>query len=284
MSDWRILALDLDGTVMGDGESISPAVVAALQAARARGVRVVLATGRADGLARKYAARLGLRDPIICYHGGMIVDGETGEVLYEAIMPSELAVAAIRWGRQRGRHLLLFADGKLWIDELRYPPSVYEHWMGLPLHEVDALDAALEACQVCRVLKVIDFLSDTEKDTPSVILEWREAFGGRLLAMRTHPLFIELTSPEVSKGHALAWLAARWGTPRAQVIAVGDAENDLSMIEWAGLGVAMGQAPAHIRAAADWVAPSVAEDGVAAVVARFILNGDSNVLRDELSA
>jgi Cof subfamily protein (haloacid dehalogenase superfamily) len=276
VTDYKILAVDLDGTTMGDGEQISPAVVDSLRAAEAHGVRVVLATGRADAPSLRHAARLGLTGPIICYHGGMILDGQTSAILHETIMPSGLAIEAIRWGRQHDRHCLLFAEGQLWTDELRYDRSLYSRWMGLPIREVPALDAALEACQVCRALKVIDFLPQSEKETLSVIEAWRAAFAGRLLAMRTHPLFIEVMPPEITKGRALAWLADSWGVPSAQVIAVGDAENDVPMIEWAGLGVAMGQAPAHVQAAADWVAPTVDEDGVAAVVNRFIL-GDGQL-------
>lgn len=270
---WKILALDLDGTVMAEGERISPAVLESLRAAEQRGVRVVLATGRADGPARRYVAQLGLTTPIICYHGAMICDPQTGHVIHEELMPAELAARVMEWGHQRDRHLLLFADGRLWIREMRYAQEIYDRWMGLPLQERPALEQALRAGEIQRVHKLIDLIPESESESQSLAPAWREAFGGALQVMRSHSRFIELTPLHASKGRALAWLAQRWGVPRAQVIAVGDAENDLSMIEWAGLGVAMGQAAAYIRAAADWVAPSVEEDGVAEVVRRFVLNG-----------
>ncbi len=273
MVNWKILALDLDGTVMADGERISPAVLAGLRAAERRGVRVVLATGRADGPARRYGARLGLTTPIICYHGALICDPQTGHVIYEELMPAELAAQALEWGHRRDRHLLLFADGRLWIRERRYAQEMYDRWMGLPLQERPALEQALRAGEIRRVHKLIDLIPESECGAPGLAPAWREAFGEALQVMRSHPRFIELTPLRASKGRALAWLAQAWGVPRAQVIAVGDAENDLSMIEWAGLGVAMGQAADPVRAAADWVAPSVEEDGVAEVVRRFILNG-----------
>ena len=96
--------------------------------------------------------------------------------------------------------------------------------------------------------------------------------GDRLTVMRSHPLFVEVTSPNVSKGKALAFLADWYGIPRAETIAVGDSGNDLSMIEWAGLGVAVANATPEVLAAADWIAPPVSENGVVAVIERFILS------------
>ncbi len=273
--NWKILALDLDGTIMAEGERISPAVVQSLRAAEERGVRVVLATGRADVPALHYAARLGLTTPVICYQGGMIRDPQAGHVLYERSMPPDLAIEAIRWGRAHDRHLLLFADDQLWIEELRYPREMYGRWMGLPMREVPMLDELVRSGEARRIFKLMDFATGPEAGSPDLVAEWRAAFGERLQVLRSHPMLVEATEPGMTKGRALAWLAETWQVPRAQVIAVGDTENDVSMIEWAGLGVAMGQAEEHVRAAADWVAPSVTEDGVAAVVARFILNGAS---------
>jgi Cof subfamily protein (haloacid dehalogenase superfamily) len=271
--EWKILALDLDGTVMAEGERISSRVLESLRMAERCGVHVVLATGRGDGPALRYAAKLGLTTPVICYHGAMICDPWTGHAIHEELMPTELAAQVVAWGQVHDRHLLLFADSQLWMREMRYPQEVYDRWMGLPLREMPILEQALRAGEIRRVHKLIDLIPESESETPSLASTWRAAFGHLLQVMRSHPRFIELTPLHASKGRALAWLAQMWGISQAQVIAVGDAENDLSMIEWAGLGVAMGQAAAHVRAAADWVAPSVEEDGVAEVIRRFILNG-----------
>ena len=102
-------------------------------------------------------------------------------------------------------------------------------------------------------------------------LELAASFAGRLNVVRSHPLFVEIISPRVSKGRGVAHLADLYGVSRAQTIAVGDSGNDLSMVQWAGLGVAMGNASADVKAVADWIAPPVSEDGVAAVIERFVL-------------
>ena len=101
--------------------------------------------------------------------------------------------------------------------------------------------------------------------------ELHAIFQGRLTVLRSHELFTEVTPPNASKGNALAFLADRYGISQAETIAVGDSDNDISMIRWAGLGVAMGNAAPEVIAAADWVAPSVFDDGLAAVIEEFVL-------------
>ena len=273
---WQILAVDLDGTVLrGDGV-LSPAVVHSLHLAQQYGVHVVLATGRGEAPSLRYAIRLGLTDPVICYQGGLICAPRTQDVLYERLMARDSAIRVARWGREHGRHLLLFADGHVWVEELRYSSATYDQWIGLPLRLVPSLEVTLASGEARRIFKFIDFLAEPERSSLHPMQMWMQAFDDQLQIVRSHHRFVEIIPPCVSKGQALAWLAAKWEIPRQQVIAVGDAENDLSMIEWAGLGVAMGQADEHVRASADWVAPAIDEDGVAAVVDRYILNGVSH--------
>jgi hydroxymethylpyrimidine pyrophosphatase-like HAD family hydrolase len=101
---------------------------------------------------------------------------------------------------------------------------------------------------------------------------WKAHFDGRLQIVRSHRLFVEGNPLDVSKGRALAFVAGCLGVPREATIAVGDNDNDRTMIEWAGLGVAMGNAPAELQAVADYVAPPVDEDGAAEVLERFVLH------------
>lgn len=89
--------------------------------------------------------------------------------------------------------------------------------------------------------------------------------------VRSYSHYVELTHPAVSKGKAIEWLARRWGIDRDQVIAMGDQDNDRSMVEWAGLGVAMGNAIDSLKNAAAFVAPSASEDGAAQVIEQFVL-------------
>jgi hypothetical protein len=103
--------------------------------------------------------------------------------------------------------------------------------------------------------------------------ELRQRFGGLMEVTRSHALIVEGNPLGVSKGDALQRLAAYLDVPQAQVMTVGDQDNDAAMIEWAGLGVAMGNGSPAVKAVADWVAPPLAEDGAAVAIERFVLGG-----------
>jgi hydroxymethylpyrimidine pyrophosphatase-like HAD family hydrolase len=108
-------------------------------------------------------------------------------------------------------------------------------------------------------------------DRHCILEEMRAALGDSIHIVPTHPLLVEGLPCGVDKGRGLAWLAGYLGIPQSEVMAVGDNDNDIPMIEWAGLGVAMGQASEGALAAADWVAPDLEHDGAAVAVEKFIL-------------
>ncbi len=116
------------------------------------------------------------------------------------------------------------------------------------------------------------FINDADV-SEQLLVDLTARFGGQLQVVQSFPLYVELTHREASKGKAVEWLASHWGVPRQEVMAIGDQGNDCSMIEWAGLGVAMGNAVASVKAIADWVAPSAQEDGAAVAIERFALGG-----------
>lgn len=292
---YRLLVLDLDGTVMGDDQRIRPAVREAVRSAQAAGVAVTLATGRAFESTLPFAHQLGITTPLICYQGGLIQNPVGGAVLYEATFPKALAHELIGWvaarerkpfrslsqglapwevsdgfSAQPGIEVTIYLDGVIYLDRVRHAPAFYERWFGLPIQRVTDLTAAVHADPVKSILIAHPAICD------EILPELKETFAGKLQIVRSHPLFVEAIPPGVSKGRAMAWLAEHLGIPQEATIAVGDNENDLPMIEWAGLGVAMASAPPEVKAAADWIAPSVAEDGVAAVIERFIASGQKS--------
>ena len=109
-----------------------------------------------------------------------------------------------------------------------------------------------------------------------------DRFGTRLQVVRSFERYVELTHGAASKGNAVKWLSAQWNIPRAEIIAIGDQDNDRSMLEYAGLGVAMGNAIEGLKSVAQFVAPSAAEDGVAVVIENFLLGrGQTRTNADE---
>jgi Cof subfamily protein (haloacid dehalogenase superfamily) len=264
--DYRLIAADLDGTLRPEQEPFRPRV----RRARECGVRVVIATGRMFRTAEPLANDLGILDGIICDHGGTVRDLKTRQILWERRMPVELARQVIEWSPP---DLTLIAC----LDEEFYTIRVTAdaaRFVGIyaaeHLHAVSALAGILgRGPQKLVFVNAVDV-------TQRLFHELTARYGAQLQVVQSFPRYVELTHRDVSKGKAVEWLAARWGIPRQQVIAIGDQDNDRSMIEWAGLGVAMGNAVESVKKIADYVAPAANEDGAADVIERFVLSNARN--------
>jgi hydroxymethylpyrimidine pyrophosphatase-like HAD family hydrolase len=168
--------------------------------------------------------------------------------------------------------LNIYTQDRIYRGPTAYSPEFYDLWFGGETRPVDSLVAAFDGLRgrADPVLKGLFISEETDGDRLTHDLQAR--VGDRMTVMRSHPLFVEVTSPNVSKGNALSVVADWYGVSRAETIAVGDSGNDVSMVAWAGLGVAVANATPDVLAVADWVAPAVTDEGVAAVIERFILS------------
>ncbi|MFN8471767.1 MAG: Cof-type HAD-IIB family hydrolase [Anaerolineae bacterium] len=262
----RLVALDLDGTLLNEELHITPRTINAIQDARAAGVHITLATGRAFITTRPFAEHLSITTPLICYQGGVIGDPCTGRVLHEVAMSAEMAEKVIDQADIEDLDLSLYGEDVIYFRKLQWPQEFYERWFGLRIVHEACLRRILDYAQP---LKFIIIAEPDEAD--AIEVRWKRLFDGPLHIVRSHRLFVEGNPPGASKGTALAWLAERLGVPRESVMAVGDNDNDRSMVEWAGVGVAMGSGAPSLQAVADWIAPTQAEDGVAVAIERFAL-------------
>jgi len=264
----RLLALDLDGTLMDDDMVIrSRRVRRAVAAAQRQGVVVTLATGRMFDFTLPFARELAITEPLICYQGGLIQAPDSDVPLYRAMMEPALVREVLELRAERGWHFVLYADGDVFLDERRHPDSFYHDMLGQRLVWVEDLHVVLEQHEP---VKFIIFVEPHEAE--HVEAELRQKFENRMELARSHAHIVEGNPPGVSKGDALRRLAAHLGVSQVEVMAVGDQNNDASMIAWAGLGVAMGNGSSTVKAIADWIAPSVDKDGAAVAIERFILN------------
>ena len=265
---YRLIAADLDGTLRAEQQPYTPRVRSAVRQAQENGVRIVMATGRMFRTAAPFARELVLSSPIICDHGATIRDWQTGEVLFQQLVPLDLARQVIGWAPADVTVLAClneeFYAPRASEDATRFVGSYHDHF-----HVVPDLAQSLWG----EPQKIV--FVNSEPATLRLLAELTHQFGDHLQVVQSFPRYVELTHCAVSKGNAVAWLAGRWGIPREGVIAIGDQGNDISMIQWAGLGVAMGNAVASVQAIADFIAPSAVEDGVAAVIEKFVRTGDS---------
>ncbi len=266
----RLLALDLDGTLVGRDLVIRPRVVRAVRAAVESGVVVTIATGRMYRSSLPFAKALGVVAPIICYQGAYVrelpaSDGAPGAVLLHRTMPGGVAVEAIAWARARGFDPHVNVEDRLIMQAGEATSEDYERRSGIGAEFVPDLPRAIRG-PVTKVLAVgLPPLPETS------LPEARAAFEGRAQVTVSHPSYLEWNAPGVTKGGAVRWLAGRLGIPLGQVMAIGDQYNDAEMLAEVGHGVAMGGSPEPVRAAARHVTASIEEDGAALAIEAIVL-------------
>lgn len=269
MTDIRLLALDLDGTILTPELGISQRIMTAVAAARARGVPVIIATGRMYRSTVRYARMLDLPGPLICYQGGYIrempaADGSPGALLLHRTMAADAARVAVAWSREHGLDPHLNIGDRLLVGRGPGELPDYERMSGVGPEYVADLNAVEEP--VTKVLAV-----GVPGLPYEVLADARLAFAERLEVTVSHPEYLEFMPLGVTKSTGLAFLADRLGIPMSAVMACGDQANDLEMLRDVGLGVAMGDAPPEVRAAADAITGTVWEDGAASAIERHIL-------------
>ncbi len=260
--DHHLLALDLDGTVVNFDGQISLAVKEEIRRVAAQGTQIIIATGRAHSSALVFASELGLQVPMILLQGGLVVN-ERGETWRRLLLEPTIVQEVIPWAERYDLGLVLFSGDQTFADRYRLAPEQYHAFFSNRLHMVD--DLAEKAHGLLD--KVI--LVGTESSCDAAFPYLQARFGERAEITRSWRHFLEVTPRGATKGAALAWVAARFGVERENVIAVGDALNDLSMLVWAGVGVAMGDYEPALCQVADLVVPGVEEDGLVVALRRY---------------
>ncbi len=265
---YKLLALDLDGTVMDHDLVITPKVSTAIAAVRAQGIRVTLATGRMYASTVPYARTLAITEPLICYQGAMVRHPISGEIYHHVAMPPAAAAEAVQLLLDARVLTIAYINEQLWVPWDGPDLEEYLRWHpeGVDVIVEPNLAAAAAATPPTKLL----FVAQPEI-VERELLRLAPRFSGVLSALRSHVSFGELTAPGISKGAALERLAQQMGIAREEVVAIGDQENDVSMIKWAGLGLAMANGIPEAHAAAAAVVPPVSEGGVAWAIEKYLL-------------
>ena len=278
----RLIALDIDGTLIGDDLAIGPDTRAAVAAARARGVFVTLVTGRMVSSALRFARELGLDAPLVGYQGALIREMRTdgsdrpGRLLVHTPLAAAVAREIVAWTREHGldphvNHLERFI---LRADDPR--ADDYSAFMGARAELVADLAGSI-VHPVTKVLAVGEAPLPTELAPVA-----RARFTGFADVTISHPRFLEFVAPGVSKGRAVRWLTRRLRVPLGATLAIGDQWNDIEMLAEVGHGTAMPSAPAQVRAVARYVAPPLADEGVARMIEALVLATPAQALETSL--
>ncbi|MFZ5597149.1 MAG: Cof-type HAD-IIB family hydrolase [Bacillota bacterium] len=269
MPEYKMIATDLDDSLLDDSFRISAENREAIFRASREGIRVVLATGRMYRSALPYALELGLDTPLITYQGAYVRPARSGEVLYHRPVPLELALEVLERLAPLGYHVNIYIDDSLLVEELSGETRIYRSISGV---------------EAVPVGNLVDYLGRVRREPTKVLVvapeekinelqdKMKACFGDRLYITKSKPIFLEFMHPEATKGRALEAVAGRYGIGMENIIAVGDSYNDLDMLERAGLGVAVANAGEEIRRRAGFVTTSNNSGGVAWVIRKFIFN------------
>jgi len=272
MSNIQLLVVDLDGTVVGESNQIESAVTRAIQAAQAQGVQVAIATGRMYRSALRFHEAIGSTLPLMTYQGAMIKNPADDKLLRHWTLDQDHARQLLNYFEQPELRTQIsvhfYINDQLFVREITDETILYAQRSGIEpmavgnLHQMLDTDLTKILVQSANVPLINRLLAD---------LRQRYA-PDQLYLTKSVDTFLEAANPSVNKGVAVRYLAEEiLGLTAEQVMTIGDNFNDIEMIQYAGMGVAMGNAPADVQAIADWIAPSVEQHGVAVAIEKFIL-------------
>jgi Cof subfamily protein (haloacid dehalogenase superfamily) len=267
--DYKLLVVDIDGTLLGRRRSISAENRRALDRARRSGVRVALSTGRAVKACTSVLEQLALDGYHIFFDGALVSD--VGSEVYVEPLERGVVGEAIDFARSLEIDLELYSEARYFVERETWSSDAHRRFFGIEPTVVDFGDLWRRE----RIIKA--GLASVNAEQVAKAGQFCTRFDGRLhFSIARSPAFpgVEFTNvvaPEVSKGRALEALSSYLGIPLSEVMAVGDGTNDISLLDKAGLAVAMDNAPDEVKAVADHVTTDVDQNGLAAAVKRFLL-------------
>ena len=277
---FRLIALDLDGTLLSDDKDISEADAEALTCFAQAGGMVVLASGRMTDNIHPFYDRLGFDGPTIGYNGALAREprSQGGKVIVETGLPARYADELIDYTKRERFHLNYYLDEKLYArddPDLRRYAEIYSNQTGAVYHFVPCL-ARFKGSEPAKLIIVTDPTAAASQPNPrhrdELYQYWWRRWGSEVTVMRTNPEYLEFYNIHTSKGAALKAVAEHYGIPRQLTLAFGDNFNDAAMLEWAGCGVAVANAQADVKALVDWVSPFTNnESAVADAIRRLVL-------------
>lgn len=270
---YKLIALDLDGTLTNDAKEVTPYTKQVLHEAVKKGASIALVSGRPTIGIRRVERELELDKIggyILAYNGGHILDCKTGEDIYKVQFPHDCIEEAIGFARKYHVAMVSYDDNGIVTEG---PMDQYvEHESfnnGIPAKKVEDLAAYLS----------YPFVKMVMCGDPGKIAELEpimaEHFRGRLDIYKAESIYLEVMPLGIKKSAGLQKLMDVLGIDRSELIACGDANNDLPMMEIAGLSVAMENAYENVKQAADFVSRSNNDDGVAYAIKKFVLDGET---------
>lgn len=265
MSEIKLWITDIDGTILDETNVFSKKVLDLVEKVKKSDTKMVIATGRMYDGAKGVADFLGLDTPIVCYQGAMI--RHNGEIIHQAPLDNKMVREVIEVIREKNIHLNMYNDDKLIVeDDDKKIMSDYCNGRFTTYSVVDSFDNV----ELKNVSKLLAIVYDEQKML-DLIEFMQKKYQNVLKIVRSHKYYMEITDPKASKGEALKFLADYWNLDKKEIIASGDQDNDFEMLEQAGVKIAMQNASEKLKEIADYICPSVKQDGICEAIERYVL-------------
>ncbi|WP_290753509.1 Cof-type HAD-IIB family hydrolase [Exiguobacterium sp. UBA3968] len=271
---YKMIVLDLDDTLLTSDHTISPRTKEALLAAQRRGKKVVLASGRPTYAMLDLAEELELArygSYILSFNGASIIDCKTNESLFLSTLSPETVHGLYDVSKREDVYIHTYVGHEILTEQPNEYTTLEGQLTGMDVIPVADFKTAIQT----PVVKCLMMAEETHLARVEQTLQ--QELAGELAVARSKPFFLEFTEDGVTKGTSLALLSEKLGIAQEEVIACGDGNNDLSMIEWAGLGVAMANAADTVKEKAQYMTASNDEDGVALVVEKFMMDEEPTI-------
>ncbi|CAM4234245.1 hypothetical protein FHS16_001219 [Paenibacillus endophyticus] len=258
---YDLIALDVDGTLLRDDHVLTEVIKESVQEAAGKGAQIVLCTGRGPSGAIPILKELGLNGTVITHNGAATINADDQTIVHQFDMVPEHLLCYVAYCRDNGIHFDLNTAFEMMVESMTPDAEVmYGHYQARPTVQDFRLGLPI------GLVKFTIFGSKEKMD--AVQAEWAE-WPKVLHFIRSGDFFIDVHHSEASKGRALQQLAEIRGIDRSRILAIGNYYNDITMLEFAGMGIAMGNSPDEVKRAADAVTYSNSEDGVAKALREY---------------
>lgn len=269
---FKMLVMDLDGTLLNEKHVISKVNKENIRSISKNGVKVILASGREPISILPFSKELEIKDYIIGLNGAIISDGTGEDIIYEKNIPPEVAKYVVCKCEELNILNIIFIRSKLFISTLEDERvKIFKKYTNTKIEPVGKLSSFIEQNNLWGSIGKMLQPDDNEvlkKLQFDIVKKW----GDDVVAEFSLPFFLEIYNSSASKGQAMGIIAEKYGIDIGETIAIGDGENDISMIEAAGLGVAMENALEIVKRNADYITLSNIEDGVSHVIRKYWLD------------
>lgn len=261
----KMLAVDIDGTIMNWDLTISGRVKSCLKTLTENGIKVVIATGRMYNSALIIAKEIGIETPVICYQGALIKDCQTGETIYEMPLEETTARKVIKDLKKDKEFINIYINDELYVEEETDYISEYAISKKVNYKVVGDFDSI----EFQNLNKILVMNKDPEKII-NLVKNLNHNYKDKVFAVKSTPTYCEICNPKATKGNAIRFLANKWGIEQEEIMAAGDQDNDIEMLLAAGIKVAMGNATQDLKNVASYITDTVDNDGIVKAIEKFI--------------